>query len=76
MTLEVLIEVFFSILNQGHHYFQRADYLELQFWVKEASYVDYQSGRASKPTTDKMLQENDFQIYLHFNKRIFSSPGN
>ena len=28
-----------------------------------------QSVRASKAISDKMLQENDFQIYLHFNKR-------
>lgn len=43
--------------------------LNLQLRVKGASYVDYQSVRASKLITDKMLQENDFQIYLHFNKR-------
>lgn len=40
--------------------------LNLQF---RASYVGCQSVRASKAISDKMLQENDFQIYLHFNKR-------
>ena len=43
--------------------------LNLQFRVKEASYVGCQSVRASKAISDKMLQENDFPIYLHFNKR-------
>lgn len=43
--------------------------LNLQSRVKEASSVDYQSVRASEPVTDKLLEENDFQIYLHFNKR-------
>ena len=31
-ALEVLIEVFLSILNQGHAYFQSADYLEFTVW--------------------------------------------
>lgn len=43
--------------------------LNLQLGVKEASYVGCQSVRASKAISDKMLQENDFPIYLHFNKR-------
>lgn len=43
--------------------------LNLLFGVKEASYVGCQSVRASKAISDKMLQENDFPIYLHFNKR-------
>ena len=50
--------------------------LNVQFRVKEASYVDYKSVTASKPIADKMLQENDFQIYLHFNKQDIWYLGN
>ena len=34
-TLEILIEVSISILNQGHAYFQSADYLEFIVWGQE-----------------------------------------
>lgn len=73
----MMIEVFLSILNQEACLFQSADYLEFTVREsKEASYVGCQSVRASKAISDKMLQENDFPIYLHFNKRNIQYSGN
>ena len=59
----------FPYLTKGMLIFKVLIILNLQFRVKEASYVGCQSVRASKAISDKMLQENDFPIYLHFNKR-------
>lgn len=67
--LKYLLKFSFPYLTKGMLISKVLIILNLLFGVKEASYVGCQSVRASKAISDKMLQENDFPIYLHFNKR-------